>query len=128
MSRSLRPFAAPALARSAALLAAAALAVAASAPAVAHAQEARKYWTVDTVTVSTVDPEQHFLTAVDENGKVGAFVVDPKTRIRSGGDTIALSELAPGTRIAVSARKPIDAVPGQPLVADSIEVVSEAGL
>lgn len=91
----------------------------------ATAQEARKYYRVDTVTVSEVDPETHVLAVTDGEGGPMRFVVDEKTTIQEGAEEIALEDLEPGDRVAVNARAPVPDVESHPLIADVIIVVNE---
>jgi hypothetical protein len=97
------------------------------ASAAAFGQEARKYYQVDTVTVSKVNADHRVLTATDLDGASYTFVIDDQTKVMEGGDVIALSELAKGDRVAVNARAPVPDVEGHPAVADVILVVNEDG-
>lgn len=93
--------------------------------AAAWGQEARKYYMVDTVTVSEVNPEHHVLTATDDDGATLRFVIDAKTEVKEGGDTISFSDLEKGDRVAVNARAPTPDVEGHPPIADVILVVTD---
>lgn len=91
----------------------------------AFGQEARKYYMVDTVTVSDVNPEHHVLDATDMDGESMRFVIDAKTEVREGGEVIAFSDLEKGDRVAVNARAPLPDMESHPPIADLILVVNE---
>jgi Cu-Zn family superoxide dismutase len=100
-----------------ALLAALALA----APA-ASAQEARKHGLADTATVVSVDAGGGSFTVRGEDGGERRIAVDDATRVQRGADTIAIGDLQPGDRVAVSARRE-GATPSDTPVADVVQLV-----
>jgi urease accessory protein UreE len=91
----------------------------------ASGQEARKYYMVDTVTVSDVNADHHVLEVTDHDGARMRFVIDEKTEVQEGGDVITFSELEKGDRVAVNARAPAPDVESHPPIAEVILILNE---
>jgi Cu-Zn family superoxide dismutase len=90
----------------------------------AFAQEARKHALVDTATIVRVDPDAKALTVRDEGGAETRIALDESTRVQRGAQTIPPTQLEPGDRVAISARRE-GAVASEQPVADLVQVVVE---
>ena len=71
-----------------------------------------------TLEVVTYDSRANNVTLKDEAGREIVYQVDDKTKIQSGKNKLALSDLKQGARVAISG-----AAKGSKTVATSIEVV-----
>lgn len=90
----------------------------------ASAQEARKMGVADTATVVAVDEAGKTITVRGDDGAERRIGLDAATRLQRGADRIALGELEPGDRVAISARRE-GAVAADPPVADVVQLVVE---
>jgi Cu-Zn family superoxide dismutase len=103
------------------LLSAAALIAVAAAP--AFAQTTRKADLADTATVVRVDPAGRVITITnDVTGREERIGVDASTRVQIGAETVPLTRLAPGDRVAITARQ-AGGTPTDTPIADLVQVV-----